>query len=291
MIQKIKCSVSSVSALMLCGALSSSPQSVDLQEAIVQNLILFTAEASHKEDRVDLAISLKNLTSKNIEIHSAPGLQLEPVASEYQNMLLIDPLIVMLQSQEEKDLLLTAYCTEIEDSFPMEQLVYSLANHPKEDLTSLGSYIYNRPDLRLHEEVIQSAVWTVSDGSELSAIYEADSPSVFDLRAYCIELTGLEDTWYNMDTDYSVDSQGMLISEPKEISGKLTINSEVVMSVRSFMVNEAGDEVWTSSNSLEVPKGEVDISFQLRVENWPKGTYTIYYKSKTETLLAQEFTL
>ena len=142
MIKNIKYPISYFSALMICGVLYSAPQTIELDEAINQNLIQFSAEAIHTDDRVELAISIKNLTSNNLVIHAMPGLQLEPVDPEFQNMLLIEPVIVNLRGQQEEHLIITGYCTEVDDRFPMERLVYHLAGQPIADLASLGDYIH-----------------------------------------------------------------------------------------------------------------------------------------------------
>ncbi len=277
-------------ALLSC-MLAEAAASIDISQALQNEMIQLKASSSRTDTDLGLSVTITNLTTKPLDITSSPGILFEPMDPSYQNMLSVAPIFVHLPSTSMKTIAVKVYCTEVNDRFPSEDLNYQLASAVDKELLSLANYIYERPALRELESVIQSAVWAVSDKYGLSPIFSDDVEEVEGLRTFCSELTGVQDVWYDMDTDYSINEEGMIVTEPKEIKGELTLSSDVALSVRSSLVNEHGEELWASPTALHVPKGEVNLWFELRVENWPKGTYTVYYKSENATLLAQDFTL
>lgn len=276
-------------SLILFSGQALATDDIPLREAIQNKMVQLHAVADRVDEDTHLSLRISNLSAERISVVCGPGLLLEPEDPDFQNMLMTEPLIVQLPARSEKSLIVKVYCTEVDDRFPTEDLSYRLSAAVDEQLLSLAKYIHERPALHALESTIQSAVWAVSDEYGLSHIYHDEVNEVEDLRTFCSDLTGIEDVWYDMETDYSVNEEGMLVSEPLTIKGELTLTTKIQMKVQTFLVNEKGEEVWSPDRTLTVPKGEVGLWFELTVENWPVGTYTVLYKSGARTVLAQEF--
>ncbi len=239
----------------------------------------------------NMRLELNNLNSTSLSIVVEAGTLFTAEDSELQNMLIAKPLVIKLAPSSKEVINITAFCTEVQDYCPSEGDVYYIDHTKDRQLIKLIEFIAQNPKAYSNRSVLQSAIWSVTDENNVSTIYEEGSQETEELRSYVCILTGQEDVWYNVIQDITVNEQGRIVSEPLEVNGEINIHNPKEVAIRSFLVNQRGEIVWEYPDKILLPAGNIEYWFKLKVENWERGNYTIYYASKTDTLLAQEFSL
>ena len=279
---------------VLCSSWTTSDESnthFTLEEALEKKFIKVKAEALEGFESDNIKLSLENLTARNLEVSIPAGTFFKSDFIEFQDMIVMEHQDVQLASMSRLSTNVKGFCTEADDLYPEVDSGFEYSENVNPDLDSISEFLVRYPDLLAESDIIQSAIWSVTDDRGVSAIYSEGNHAVEELRALCCRLAGQEDVWYNTAASIRLTEEGRMVFESTEVNGSIKLESDRALKVRSYLLNEQGEQKWSYPGTIELPAGKVDFWFQLTVEGWPLGKYTIYYESDTETLLAQEFVL
>lgn len=282
-----------VALLALSGALAAfappAKTTLTLDEALAADLV--TAELVSKGGYSGKCVKLKlyNNTKKNLEIVVPEGTLLYPEDEGDQTLLMPEQQILALTREDGRSFSIPGFCTEASDRSPGEGSSFSLGASSSNNLQKLAAYINAHPEVLKYEDAVQSAVWAVSNDHGVSSIYEEGKQPVHDLRAAVCDITGKENVWYNTQTNRRMLDDRSIVSEPQSISGKLEITSESNMKVRSFVMNDKREVVFSRENETALPPGTAKFTFSLVVSGWAEGTYQVVYVNQADTVLKQPF--
>jgi hypothetical protein len=199
--------------------------------------------------------------------------------------------LISLRGSETKTILVSAFCTELNDKCPSRNTTFSLKQNTNTDLDELLKHLKTLG--KLEDDLIQQAVWCVTDGNSISNIYDSNlsNGASKNLRTFLSKLTKQEDTWYTTRRDIQLDSERRIINTPTEVKGKLTMNNPKPMEVFGEVKDAEGNVKWGFKKRIPFPAGQMTFDFRITVSGWEKGEYSVNYISGDKILLHQKFTI
>lgn len=161
---------------------ATDPQAVLLHDAVKQNIVL--------EPRINgaggfngkcILLWIKNKLKRKVKVAVEPGWTFIAKESRYQNMIVTDSLMIVLDPLEEKETLVFAMCTQSYDASPNSSTYYTLGDYAQEPLATLAHYIYQN---KYQNSFGQSGVWSISNGLSKASIRGGDQKMVNHMKAY-----------------------------------------------------------------------------------------------------------
>jgi len=262
------------------------PDAIKEQKISVEILSL----GGHEGDCISLEVT--NLSRKPFKMQVVRGTLFTPANAGDQNIVVAVSQVLSLNGAATQQFDVEGYCIEADDRCPRNGSSFTMSRIENVKLDSLLRYISSKPKLFHNQDLMQAAIWTVTDGNSVSSVYDPHNDvAVQDLRSFICDLTKQEDVWYNTKRETFVNAQRIIVSAPIEVTGNIALNSPTPVTMCGVVIKENGDEMWAFPNSIPLPQGKVKFKFKLEVDNWAQGNYFIVYTSKTDTLLKQGFSI
>lgn len=191
---------------------------VDIHTALRQKLISVNAEGKgmNSENCVDL--NIKNLSSAPVEIVVPTGTLFDTVNEGEQNILTTQPTVLALQPGGSATGEAYGFCCQSTNSVPSVGSVFKVKSCTDTSLVKMADYLSAHtydPGMQ------QSAIWSVSDGHSLGAIYNNDRKQTEELRTFTASLTGREVPFYNVDYGYTANHE--FVRTVKVLQGTMNI--------------------------------------------------------------------
>ncbi|MCX6188791.1 MAG: hypothetical protein NTW54_04185 [Bacteroidetes bacterium] len=170
--------------LPLITAFQNKPavEELTLKQAIEKGYIscLFENNKGFTHYSKCLTLKISNHSSKMLTIKINNGIQVNPVDSVYQNLIVTENIFVTLNPQESKTTPIYAMCTEPHDRAPGDNYVtYMLSKDAIGVMKCVTDLITQN---KYHNSEGQQAVWCVAEGSSLDAISGYDTIAVKKLQ-------------------------------------------------------------------------------------------------------------
>ena len=265
---------------------------ISLEHALAQGIIDLEVQCSDDDfDVVVLELSMTNNSSRNQSIEINSGTQFSSINDSIQDMVIMENMIVDLNPTETEKVTFETYCTQSHNRYPDIGSKYTLNRNPNKDLFRIAKYKDENPEIAKEEFLLQSAIWSVTNGEDVGYLFSDQIEAAKGLRELCCDITGQEDVWYNKDRNINISESGYVACEPTTISGSVTFQNEEAAVVALHLYDEEGNIIWEKPNHLDLPEGRLTTYFELTVEGWPSGTYLVQYSTKKEVILEQEFVL
>ncbi len=178
--------------LPLITAFQNKPavEELTLKQAIEKGYIscLFENNKGFTHYSKCLTLKISNHSTKMLTIKINNGIQVNPVDSVYQNLIVTENIFVTLNPQESKTTPIYAMCTEPHDRAPGDNYItYSLSKDAIGVMKCVTDLITRN---NYHNSEGQQAVWCVAEGSSLDAISGYDTIAVKKLQELISKLTG-----------------------------------------------------------------------------------------------------
>ena len=187
---------------------------------------------------------------------------------------------------------LNGFCTEAHDKSPTSSGAFALGNNKNEKLDKLLQFFKEHKGISING--VQEAIWCITDDYSISRIYTDDEVLNKQLKKVLSEITGDEIPWFTNKQEITIDNNGYLVSESVEVTGEVKFSTTKKTTIKSKVLNEAGENVFPNQNDLVIPRAlnNITLNFKVSVEGWEKGKYfVIYYTTEGKTILKKEFTV
>lgn len=243
--------------LVLGGGFSSQLQAdnkIDLNQAVENKIININVRGTDWSDhedygRASVLVQIENKSGGSIELRIPAGQRFLTVDKEYQDMLVIKEVILVLAPGGRKQTGLLAMCTQLRNMGPGSGTDFTVGPMADGHLLKIADYIHT------HEfgdqGDAQQAVWAISDGNPINNVYNDD------FRKYMSELTGRE---------YTERARGM--NRPERIA-TFTVNGRV-----EFGMNEPGNVTIAMYDTTGAEIKVVYTDEKKRGNHWHKWRFT-----------------
>jgi len=153
------------------------------------------------------------------------GILFIPDAEEEQTLIKSEDEMFALSNGQKKVLQFHGYCTELHDNGCDEGTAFTMNQTNNSKLKTLLSYM---DSLQIKDEnIIQHAIWCITDSSSVSYIEDDAHPNTAKaLRGFLCKQTGQKETWYNTAADIVETPAHEFIIVPKEVKGEITFESK-----------------------------------------------------------------
>jgi len=260
-----------------------------LGEALDQRLVSVepVSLGGHSGDCV--ALHIQNHSMRPMTLSLPAGTVFEPANGEDQSLVVPVERQLALSGRSSETLPAAAFCTEMGDASPAEEGGFALGRIANPLLDSLFGYLALHPSLASEHNVLQNAIWAITDNSDVGSIYAEGQPEVTKFREWICKLTGRENVWYNTVLDTRLDEERRIVRTAVSVQGQVMLNRRESLTLQGHVENEQGEVVWSFERANRLPAGTLRFRFSLEVEGWQSGGYALVYKSGTEEIIRQEF--
>ncbi len=268
---------------------SGSSTGIDLADAVSQKKIKVESKFNQL-GKDGLTLTITNTTTQSLTINITPGTLFIPDNEEEQTLINVEEKVIALAPQQKKTIVTDGYCIQLSHNCPSEINTFKIA---KNSNSNLMSTIHFMTQNKVSQSNIQSALWAVTDGSDIgsiAALTDADKA----LRKHIATLTKRVDPWYNK-AQQTIANPGMQIQRNSvSIEGQLKINATDKMNVYMTVENDKNEVQMEFDQSLELEKNsENSFNFKVKVSSWETGKYhVVIRKSGTKEKITQfDFTV
>lgn len=260
-----------------------------ISEAVKKGFVSFNVKGKGGHSGFCLKGIVQNKSTNTISVVIPAGMIMEPADSTMQDLILVKAERIILKKGEIKPIELSGFCSIAGNRSPSEGMTFFPVVTKNQKLRDLAEFISKN---QFSDDAIQSAVWCVSDGKNISEIYADNQVAVAPLRAEVSKLTGQKDNWYSIQASRTIDENGYIQSAPVLVTGEIKLKLDKPEKIKQEVCKENGEVVWSPNGFLELPKsGSLTYSFKLKVRGWEPGKYFVRASIPGRVLIKQEFSI
>jgi hypothetical protein len=273
--------------LILAASFYSPARPLSLQKALEEKKIEIEIVYTGKFPGKLIDLKVKNLTNKILNLELAPGTIFVPDSSGQQTLTTTEEEIFVLEKDEKKTFHISAYCTELHDKGSTTSSTFTVSNTKREKLQQLVTFL---DSLNITEDnAIQHSVWCVTDSASVADVYLRDPKKFKVLRAYLCTLTGQKDTWYSTEKEITMDEERNIVTAPQEIKGNIAFESTEPVELQGFVKDSTGKIIITNEHKTNMPAGKIKFEFNLKIQGWAPGNYSVVYTNNGKEVINQAF--
>lgn len=231
---------------------------------------------------------IKNLTNTDLTIVVYPGTTFVPEDEGEQTLVTPAKQVIALIKNQARTVAMEAYCTEAHDRSPDQNSKFALSSISNPQLKSF--FLKANTFGAMGSEMIQEAIWCITDSSSVSNLYHANPTIQKNVRQYICTLTGQQDTWYTTRRNFEVGEDRRIVDRPQVVKGKILMDNKEPIELNGMVKNGAGEVVLAYQNHIKLPAGKMEFDFELKVSGWVKGDYyVVYIDNKNQEIYKQKF--
>ncbi|TNE55082.1 MAG: hypothetical protein EP338_05050 [Bacteroidetes bacterium] len=258
---------------------------LDLHEAIAQNVISWQGLATGNYDGESIKAKIKNLSRKKVRILIPAGTYFRAEATDEQNLVTTEDLIVELNPSSGSSKVLNGFCFNASKRCPGEGKAFTPEKKTNEELVALTKFLKGK---KYDNDVLQSAVWTISDRRSISSVYGKDQDAILALREELSKITGLKNPWYSSPERRSLDRNRNINRETVMVHGDIRFECPEGAKVHQEIRDAAGN-VKAKDEETPLRAGNVRYRFNVQVRGWERGTYFVKLMNGDQELVSREF--
>ncbi len=266
---------------------NASKSSITIEQALKEKKIEIEILPTGTYSGNSINILVKNISNGPITIVMDPGTTFVPEDNGEQTLVTTQEQMLAIHKGESKNFMVFAYCTEASDRCPSTKSKFTISKSINPTLLKLANFIDSLKNQDDH--LIQQSVWCVTDSESVSNIYSDDLKSSKALRNYICSITGQKDTWYSTRRDISVGNGNVILSVPKEVKGELAFESTEPVELQGFVKDSTGKIIVTNPHKTNLPAGKIKFEFNMKVNGWAAGNYTVVYTNNGQEVINQPF--
>lgn len=236
-----------------------------------------TGKGGHQEECIDM--EFKNLTPDTLFMLLEPGRVLVAEDSSYQNIFIVKTKKIEVPPLATRSVSAYGFCCESHDMSPREGLKFKIGYMAPPDWQKLATVIDKN---NFPPSAVQSAVWVLSNGHELSSVYDSDMASIYELRKALADIKGQEVPWYSII--YKTDTATLFSNVPEKVTGDIDYylrnNSIITINIR----NKNGVVLSTPIRNMPANPGQYTYTLDLNVAGWKKGDYDVLIYTDLSTI-------
>jgi hypothetical protein len=289
--------ISILPLLLLCMAFRLKVEGVmTIEEAVKQGLVKVKVNGKGGHSGECVILEIQNLKKKDLKLMVEAGRRLNSSDEGEQDLLVVRDQNLIVQAGAKKKINMDGFCCQLSNRSPGLGSGFTLGTLADEKLVKLAQYINGKS---LPEDVIQEAVWCISDKenpSNISVEEDAEANAelqkkVSELRKFTCALMGVEDKWYSTPQKRIETPERQIQSNPVEIYGAIKYVVKTKAVINSELQDENHKTIFSMPGKNTMEKGEWDYNFHLKLDGFAKGTYHVILKAGTVQIMDREFTI
>jgi hypothetical protein len=259
-----------------------------LDEAIAQNKVQATVLPFGEEGYTEgVRVNVKNISGKQIKLKMPKGTIFIPDNGEEQTLITSGDEVFALNKDQQKLIVRKGFCTELSDHGSDDESTFRLGFSTSENLLNVIAYM---DSLKVtDEDLIQHAVWCITDGHPVAYARTDDTATSRLVQQRICALTNQQMPWYNTNSAITRTPQREYVVEAKEIAGDLSFKSSVPVELQGMVKDSTGKVIAMSPNKMRCPGGNVTFEYKLTVRGWEKGKYSVVYTNNGVEVINQPF--
>ncbi len=268
------------------------PKPLSIQEIMKNPNFEVTLTSSGGHSGKSVLLEVKSKTNKDVRITVPAGTLFYPSDENEQTLVSPREQYAVINKMKTNSIPLNGFCTEAHDKSPTSAGTFALGNNKNEKLDKLLQFFKEHKGISING--VQEAIWCITDDYSISRIYTDNEVLNKQLKKVLSEITGDEIPWFTNKQEITIDNNGYLVSESVEVTGEVKFSTTKKTTIKSKVLNEAGENVFPNQNDLVIPRAlnNITLNFKVSVEGWEKGKYfVIYYTTEGKTILKKEFTV
>ncbi len=267
---------------------NSRERSISFEQALADKKIEMEILPYDTYPGKGIRISVKNLTSRPLNLEMATGTIFIPDSDPEQTLVKSAGEMLALDKNEEKTIQFHGYCTEFHDRGPDRASTFRMSRSQNASLISLLSFM---DSLNIRDQsTIQHSIWCITDSATVARVGN-DDPSSKALRNYICSVTGQKDTWYSTATTITETPEHVFVVVPKEIKGQLSFTAGERVELQGTVRDSSGNVIVTNPNKMTCPPGKIKFEFKLKIEGWQPGNYSVVYMNNGVEVINQPFSI
>lgn len=260
---------------------------VDLATAISQGKVFAELTSNGTYSGKSVKLNLRSNSSTSMKIRLPAGTIFKPSTEDEQDLILLQEEFIVLQPKSQTMNEISAYCMQASDRCPENGGKFKLGKNSNANMDKLITFLKTNS---VSEEVLQDAVWAISDGNPISNI-NVSVPSDRELRKYLATITGRPDVWYSTPQERIVQEDRRIHHETVVVKGDISYQTTKGAMVFQEIVAADGRSIHKSEKRAATYGGKVDFTFTLKVRGWEKGDYAVKVKEGTKELANYPFSI
>lgn len=264
----------------------TSEKTVNLAAALKSGLVKIKVKGLGGYSGKCLEASLTT-TSPRLNVLIKAGTVFKPEDSGMQDILVVKDQMITLNKNTPGKVQLTGFCCKASNRSPSKDTKFTTGKVSNTKLIDIAEYLNKN---KFSDDVMQNAVWCVSDDKSVSYIYDKKPETVKALREELCKLTGQKNNWFHTNASRTVDERGYIESQPVRVTGEIVVKVDKPMVLYQGVYKENGEVAWAPHKVSDINSvGTMTYQFKLHVKGWEKGKYYVQVTNSGKELLKQEF--
>jgi hypothetical protein len=159
----------------VCSVTTYANNTISLKQAIAAHKVLIRAVGTGGYMGKSLKLNMVNLTCDPITVTVDPALIFKPADTNYQNLVVVGDENIDLQPDKETNVIVQTFCGKNSASCPRPGIKFNFWKQGDSILIKTVRYIKQN---NFYNHLGQSAVWTVTNGTCISTIYDPEYPEI-----------------------------------------------------------------------------------------------------------------
>jgi hypothetical protein len=232
-----------------------------------------------------LQLWIQNLGPDSLRLQLEAGTKFNSLTESEQDLLLTATPIIAMKAKGETRLMLRAFCCQASNRAPHSGGIYELASKQDSSLRKIARFMEPR---NFAKDIVQHAIWTISDKHRLSSIPDS-TEALQSLRVYLAQLSGQIIPWYHLDMRSGRSPSGRLWQSAKNLSATVIINNDKDEYVTLTVLDKDGLPCAKILQHWLKAGQQQRYTLEIPIASLAFGEYSIVLSTKTETLFRDKF--
>jgi hypothetical protein len=283
--------------LCLAFTMKRTESKISIADAVAKGIVKIKLSGKGGHSGNCISLDITNLKQSDYIISFDAGRRLNSNDDGEQDLLMARNREIPLKAGEKKKMDLAGFCCQLSNSSPKNGSGFGLGEPADEKLLKLSQFINGKI---IPDDIVQEAVWSVSDGQDPSNISTLDDDSkanetvkknVTELRKFICDLLGKEDPWYSTPQKRVVTAERTIVPNPMEVYGAINYEIKKTTVINSELQDENHKVLFSFAGKNTMTPGKWDYNFSLKVAGFPKGKYHVILKASGEQIMDKEFAI
>ena len=259
---------------------------MSVENAVKKNLVKVKIYGKGGHLGEVIKMKILNLQKFPVEYSIEAGRRLDSKDSSQQDILITKSATVKLLANETKSFNIFGMCCQAHNSSPDSGSVFRIGRMADSNLVSMARFIDKNNLQKNH--IAQSAVWVVSDGTQMESI-GGDDPLSKTIQQFVSKLTGKSLPKYKVE--YIESDNGIAFyNHPTKISGTFEYETYTNGLVTFGIYDSKGHVIEMFFTDVPRDKGFYIFDYEFKTSNLPQGDYYARLRFEGQVKKEQKFT-
>lgn len=243
-------------------------KTIDFKTALEQNLVDLTISINEKSTHYHspFSVSVQNISNKKQSFLLENGTLFIPDLEEYQNFIITEQQILVLEPNENQSVPLKAMCIEKYDLAPVEGLSYQIGNQANPQLCKLSAFVEKN---KKYNPDAQFLMWEIANNK-----YKEEELDLFKINEFDeVEVIDLDENGNEIVLN-SFEEPTVPVRELR-VNGSFTMNLVSAKNVHIAMFTMENILVKELYNNPETPEGLTKMEYAFNSLEFEEEAYQI----------------